>query len=90
MWLEPSWSYYLGLRILRTQKTKDDNSKILYDDNPSGWYFDARRPCIHKASKSWKLGNLPNMRFIVIVAELPSSQQRAHGQLQLPAVCTLR
>ena len=54
MWSEPSWTCYLGLETLRTQKIEDYNSKILYDDNPCGRCFDARCPCIHKASKPWK------------------------------------
>ena len=37
--------------------------------NPFGWCFDARCRYIHKAFKSWKLGNPPQTHFVVIVSE---------------------
>lgn len=46
-----------------------DKIKRSFHDNPFDWYFDARCRYIHKAFRSWKLGNPPQTHFVVIVSE---------------------
>ena len=44
-----------------------DNGRAYYK-NPFDECFDARYPCIYKASNLWSIGSLPDVRFIIFVA----------------------